>query len=194
MAAGRQVRGGLTPRASARYAVQMVQPLASVNRRSVNASAALLLAVMLGGCSFFQAAPIPRGNRVTEDQLAQISPGVQTRRDVQAILGSPSFAGTFDDSNWYYLSAISRIAPGQRMQMDDRRMVAVSFNRAGVVEGVRILTEADGQTVALVDRETPVPGNDRSVLQQLFGNVGRFGAPVGGGGASGQVPGLGGRL
>ncbi len=188
------VRGGLTPRASARYAVQMVQPLASVNRRSVNASAALLLAVMLGGCSFFQAAPIPRGNRVTEDQLAQISPGVQTRRDVQAILGSPSFAGTFDDSNWYYLSAISRIAPGQRMQMDDRRMVAVSFNRAGVVEGVRILTEADGQTVALVDRETPVPGNDRSVLQQLFGNVGRFGAPAGGGGASGQVPGVGGRL
>ena len=188
------VRGGLTPRASARYAVQMVQPLASVNRRSVNASAALLLAVMLGGCSFFQAAPIPRGNRVTEDQLAQISPGVQTRRDVQAILGSPSFAGTFDDSNWYYLSAISRIAPGQRMQMDDRRMVAVSFNRAGVVEGVRILTEAVGQTVALVDRETPVPGNDRSVLQQLFGNVGRFGAPVGGGGTSGQVPGLGGRL
>ena len=174
----------------------MVQPPASVNRRSVNTSVALLLAVMLGGCSFFQAAPIPRGNRVTEDQLAQISPGVQTRQDVQAILGSPSFAGTFDDANWYYLSAISRIAPGRRMQIEDRRMVAVSFNRAGVVEGVRTLTEADGQSVALVGRETPVPGNDRSILQQLFGNVGRFGTQGGGGGSGGTglAPGAGGRL
>jgi len=159
------------------------------------ASAALLLTAMLGGCSFFQAAPIQRGNRVTEDQLAQISPGVQTRRDVQALLGSPSFAGTFDDAHWYYLSATSRIAPGRRMQMEDRRMIAVSFNRAGVVEGVRTLTEADGQSIALVDRETPVPGTDRSILQQLFGNVGRFGVPGGAGGSSsGPAPGTGGQL
>ena len=73
-------------------------------------------------------------------------------------------------------------------------MVAVSFNRAGVVEGVRILTEADGQAVALVDRETPVPGTDRSILQQLFGNVGRFGGTPGGTGAAGLAPGSGGRL
>jgi outer membrane protein assembly factor BamE (lipoprotein component of BamABCDE complex) len=166
----------------------MVQP-----RSSVNVSLALLLAVMLGGCSFFQAAPIPRGNRVTEDQLAQISPGVQTRRDVQALLGSPSFAGTFDDANWYYLSATSRTAPGRRMQIEDRRMVAVTFDRAGVVQSVRTMTEADGQSMALVERETPVPGTDRSILQQLFGNIGRFGTP-GGTGTSGPAPGAGGQL
>lgn len=174
----------------------MARPVRPVNR-PLRITAALGLAVWLGACSFFQAAPIPRGNRIDEEQLSQITPGVQTRRDVQALLGSPSFAGTFNDANWYYYSAISRIAPGRRMQIEDRRVVAIAFDNAGVVQGVRTLTEADGENIAMVDRETPVPGNDRSLLQSLFGNIGRFGAggsALGGGTPNAPTPGSGGRL
>ena len=39
----------------------------------------------------------------------------------------------------------------------------------------RILGEDDGKSVAMVARETPTPGNDRTLLQALFGNVGRIG-------------------
>ncbi len=156
----------------------MARPVRPVNR-PLRITAALALAVSLGACSFFQAAPIPRGNRLTEEQLSQITPGVQTRRDVQAILGSPSFAGTFNDTNWYYLSAVSRIVPGRRMSMEDWRIVAVTFDNAGVVQGVRTLTESDGENVIMVGRETPTPGNDRNLMQSLFGNIGRFNAPGG---------------
>jgi outer membrane protein assembly factor BamE (lipoprotein component of BamABCDE complex) len=149
--------------------------------RSVNASrfAPLLLVLALGGCGWLTErigpAPIARGNHVDADRLSQITPGVQTRSDVEALLGSPTARGTFDEDNWYYISAQSRIAPGRFLEIADRRVVAISFNREGVVSGVRELTEADGRNVQMVSRQTPVPGNERSLLQALFGNLGRPG-------------------
>ena len=56
------------------------------------ALAALLALPLLAlpGCSVFQAPTVQRGNRITEEQLKEITPGVQTRQDVQAVLGSPT--------------------------------------------------------------------------------------------------------
>ena len=35
-------------------------------------------------------------------------------------------------------------------------------------------TENDKQEIALVARITPTAGNEISIIQQLFGNIGRF--------------------
>jgi outer membrane protein assembly factor BamE (lipoprotein component of BamABCDE complex) len=141
--------------------------------------AAIGLALLLGGCTWLGErigpAPVERGNRVDADRLGQITPGVQTRNDVEALLGSPTARGTFDDDNWYYISARTRVQPGRFLEVEDQRVVAVSFNRQGVVTGIRELGDADGREVAMVRRETPVPGNDRTLLQALFGNIGRPG-------------------
>lgn len=148
--------------------------------RSVNARlATLMLVALLGGCGWLSEhlgpAPIERGNRVDPERLSQITPGVQTRSDVEALLGSPTARGTFDEDNWYYISARTRTQPGRYLEVEDRRVVAISFNRDGVVSGIRELTEADGRNVSMVSRETPVPGNERTLLQALFGNIGRPG-------------------
>lgn len=150
--------------------------------RPVNAPiAALALAVLLGGCGWVTDTlgpdPVQRGNRVDADRLSQITPGVQTRNDVEALLGSPTARGTFDEDNWYYISARTRLQPARFLEVEDRRVVAISFNRQGVVSGIRELTAADGRDVTVVRRETPVPGNDRTLLQALFGNLGRPGVP-----------------
>ena len=148
--------------------------------RSVNARlATLALAALLGGCGWITERigpdPVERGNRVDPERLGQITPGVQTRNDVEALLGSPTARGTFDEDNWYYISARTRTQPGRYLEVEDRRVVAISFNRDGVVSGVRELTQADGRDVTAVARETPVPGNERTLLQALFGNIGRPG-------------------
>ena len=148
--------------------------------RSVNARlATLALAALLGGCGWITERigpdPVERGNRVDPERLGQITPGVQTRNDVEALLGSPTARGTFDEDNWYYISARTRTQPGRYLEVEDRRVVAISFTRDGVVSGVRELTQADGRDVTAVARETPVPGNERTLLQALFGNIGRPG-------------------
>jgi outer membrane protein assembly factor BamE (lipoprotein component of BamABCDE complex) len=67
-------------------------------------------------------------------------------------------------------------------------VVAITFTLEGTIEKVEQLSLADAQAVRLVSRETPTPGTERSMLQQLFGNIGRFGAP-GTGGSRGGGPG-----
>ena len=176
----------------------MVRPSRPVNapphRPHAARGAALLLAALLAlpGCSFFQAPTVQRGNRVTEEQLKEITPGVQTRQDVQALLGSPTQASTFGDSTWYYISARTRQRPARALSLTDQQTVVISFDAKGVVQGIRRVGEEDMRTVPVVSRETPTPGNDRTLLQALFGNVGRFGPGASSlpGGAS-QAPGAG---
>lgn len=150
------------------------------------------LLLMLGACAIFEAPQEPRGNRVDAEQLREITPGVQTRQDVQALLGSPSTTGAFSQNRWLYVSSTSRIRPGRVPGIENQRVVEITFDDAGVVRGVREVPTGDMRDIAVVERETPVPGNDRTLLQSLLGNVGRFGAAgTTGGDGPGGGPGSG---
>ncbi|MEN9500131.1 MAG: hypothetical protein RIS83_1950 [Pseudomonadota bacterium] len=144
-----------------------------VNLRRALPVITLLLGAMLGGCAWLAPPPVPRGNRVDADKLAQITVGVQTRSDVEALFGPPSARGTFDETNWYYIAGITQIMPGRYMELRDRVVVAFTFDRRGVVQEIRQLKPEDGQDTGMVARETPVPGTERNILQALFGNIGR---------------------
>lgn len=131
--------------------------------------------LLLTGCSVFQSPEVQRGHRISEDLLRDITPGVQSKADVQTLLGSPSQTSTFSDNQWYYISSRTRQRPGRELVVTDQQTVVVEFDGRGVVQALRTLTEADGQPVTMVARETPTPGNDRTLLQALFGNIGRIG-------------------
>jgi outer membrane protein assembly factor BamE (lipoprotein component of BamABCDE complex) len=162
------------------------------------ALAGLAAAALLGGCAYLPPLPerpreifttpaINRGHAVTADQLRQVTPGVSTRADVQAALGSPSHTSTFTDSEWYYISAVSQVRPARALAVRDQRVVVVAFDGTGTVRDVRQVDQAAMPRVDFVTRETPSPGTERSILQTLFGNVGRVGP--GTSGASPQTPG-----
>ena len=96
------------------------------------------------------------------------------RADVQALLGSPSQTGTFSDDTWYYISSSTQLRPGRALAVSNQRVVVVAFNPNGTVREVRELGQEDGRNISFASRETPVPGNDLTLLQGLFGNIGRF--------------------
>lgn len=147
--------------------------------RRPRAAGALVLALAtllaVPACSLFQAPVIARGNRPTEAQIKDISVGVHTRNDIQALLGSPTSSSAFGDQSWYYISARTRLRPMRHFGISDPETVAVDFDERGVVRQVRVLGEADMQDVRMVSRETPSPGNERTLTQALFGNIGRVG-------------------
>lgn len=148
---------------------------ATRKRRRGAAAAGLVLVLALPACSLFQSPVIARGNRPTPEQIADINVGVHTRSDVQALLGSPTASSTFGASSWYYISSRTRVRPMRHFGISDPETVAVTFDANGVVREVRVLTEADMPTIAMIPRETPTPGNERTLLQALFGNIGRVG-------------------
>ncbi len=149
--------------------------------------AALLVAA--GGCSLFEAPVVQRGHRVTADLLQDIRPGVHTRADVQALLGTPTTTSSFGAESWYYISSNTRQRPGRALLVSDQETVAVAFDPGGVVTAVRVVTEAEAQPVTMVARQTPSPGTERTLMQALFGNVGRFGPGALGGATAGSGPG-----
>lgn len=152
----------------------------AASRRHGARGAAALLAMLLSaaslpGCSLFESPQVQRGHRVSADLIQDIKTGVHTRADVQALIGSPTSVSTFGVENWYYISAKTRQRPIRTLQIYDQETVAVSFDSAGVVQEVRVLTAEDMRPIEMVSRTTPSPGTERSLLQELFGNIGRFG-------------------
>lgn len=152
----------------------------------------LLGLAALPGCNsmpLFAAPPEARGHFIPAYQVAEVVVGTHTRTDVQALLGSPTTTATFDDDTWFYISAVTRLRPARTPRVEDQRVVVVTFNPAGVVQEVRELERSDGRQIAFVNRETPVPGTDRTFMQSLLGNIGRLGAGPGAGAAGGGGPG-----
>jgi hypothetical protein len=146
---------------------------------------AVLACLGVAGCQYLPPLPerprevfsspiIARGHLVSAEQLQQITPGVTARADVQALLGSPSHTATFSDDTWYYISSSTQLRPGRALSVSNQRVVVVAFNPNGTVRELRELGQADGRNLSFASRETPVPGNDRTLLQGLFGNIGRF--------------------
>jgi outer membrane protein assembly factor BamE (lipoprotein component of BamABCDE complex) len=143
--------------------------------------------LMLGGCSFFEAQPTLRGNRVDADQLKELVPGTSTRADVTALIGTPTARATFDDNTWIYISEMTRPQIARTQGVLSQDVVVLGFNDQGVLQDVKRLNQDDALPVTVVARSTPSPGTEASFLQQLFGNIGRFnalgpnqGAPSGG--------------
>ena len=61
-------------------------------------------------------------------------------------------------------------------QIEKERPVAIRFDNAGRVSNVARYGVEDGKVIDLITRTTPTYGREITLLQQLFGNIGRVGA------------------
>jgi outer membrane protein assembly factor BamE (lipoprotein component of BamABCDE complex) len=151
--------------------------------------AAMLAAGLLSGCSTIERVIGPpeqtRGNRVDPDILAELVPGTSSRADVTALLGSPTAKGTFDDNTWLYLGSVTRTRVARKQGIVSLDVVKLTFDEGGVLRGIEHLDMDDRLPVSVVARTTPSPGSDASIMQQLFGNIGRFGVGSSGAAAPG---------
>lgn len=116
------------------------------------------------------------GHMADAEDLERVRPGATSRAQVRQLLGSPSATSAFGPEIWYYMgkriSRTSFLDP----EVIESKAVAIRFDEAGVVREVDAYGKADLRTVALVERETPAHGRELSLVEQLLGNIGRFGA------------------
>jgi outer membrane protein assembly factor BamE (lipoprotein component of BamABCDE complex) len=151
-------------------------------------SVALATLLALAGCSN----PVDqRGNLPEKDALDQIKPGVTDKATVTRLLGSPSSVAAFEPDTWYYVSQKTKESAFFKPELIDQEVVAIDFDKGGVVRDVRHRGLQDRQDITPNPNATPAPGREFSFLEQLIGNFGKFsgapGASPTGGGAG--VPG-----
>lgn len=153
------------------------------SRTGLRILSGLGLVVLASGCSSIQN---QRGYLVDEVLVTAIQPGLDNRESVQGTLGRPTLTSQFGDPVWYYVSSRTEQAPFTRPRIAAQTVLAVHFDAAGNV----LAAERTGmEKVVRLDPDgaaTPTLGRDRSLLQDLFGNIGQVGAA--GLGGQGNAP------
>jgi outer membrane protein assembly factor BamE (lipoprotein component of BamABCDE complex) len=127
--------------------------------------------VIIAGCS-----PTFKyhGYAPSDDELANVIVGADTRETVEEIVGKPSSAGVLEDGSWYYVSSKVRHFTYKAPKTIERQLVAVSFDESGVVENVERFGLDDGRVVTLSRRVTDLPVKGPGVLAQILGNIGNI--------------------
>lgn len=143
--------------------------------RSIAAVAALcILAFGVGAC---EKVIHTRGNLPSGSRIAEIEPGRHNRADIVEMLGSPSTRATFEKEIWYYIGSRMEETAFLQPKVLERKVLTVRFGKDGIVEEVRNYDASKGRKIKLVERQTPTRGREMTFLQQLIGNIGRFGDP-----------------
>jgi outer membrane protein assembly factor BamE (lipoprotein component of BamABCDE complex) len=134
---------------------------------------AVLLAAGLSACT-----PVIRnhGYVPAEDELALVEVGVDTRETVGQKIGRPSTSGLLNDDGWYYVQSQYRLVGPREPKEIDRKVLAVTFNEAGVLENVALFGLEDGQVVEISRRVTETNIKGVSIITQLLGSFGRISA------------------
>jgi len=117
-----------------------------------------------------------RGYVFDEELLDQIKVNETISNDVMDILGSPSTTSAIDASTWYYIYSKAETVAFYHPTVTDRRVLAVSFDDDNKVNNLKYYGLEEGKIISYVDRTTPTRGRELTVIQQLFGNLGRLGA------------------
>lgn len=111
----------------------------------------------------------------TEEDLAEVTVGVDTRDTVLETVGAPSAEGVLDNSGYYYVRSRFRHFGARKPEVVERRIVAITFDKRGIVSNVAQYALEDGQAVPLARRVTDNGLDNRGVLAQLIKNIGNFG-------------------
>lgn len=130
----------------------------------------LLCFLYLTGCAVID----NRGHEVEKAQLSQIKVGITTREEVAKRLGTPSAVSTFGNKTWFYIAEITQRRAFFAPQVLKGQVVRIEFDPSGRVQSVCTLTEKDMRRINHSADATPTSGHRFGVLEQIFGNVGRF--------------------
>lgn len=128
------------------------------------------LALGLAACS----SSVPHGSLVEKQDYDQLKAGNSTRADATEVMGTPTAKATFDENTWFYISQRTGLVPLSFPAVREQNVVMLQFDKAGVLQKMKVLDMDDAKDVTMVSDETPTPGTQTNFLQQLLGNIGEY--------------------
>lgn len=129
-----------------------------------------VLLVVLTACSTLYR---NHGYVPTDDELATVEVGVDTRETVTEKIGRPTASGLLNDVGWFYVQSRWAYRGAFEPREIDRQVVAITFAESGTVENIERFGLERGKVVPLSRRVTESSVKGLSVIQQLLGSIGR---------------------
>lgn len=112
----------------------------------------------------------------SDEQLAEVLVGVDTRDTVVDVIGPPSAGSVTDGGGYFYVQSRFRLLGPFEAKEIAREIVAIRFDDTGLVSNVEKFGLNNGNVVSLSRRVTQDLVRDTTFLRQLFGSIGRFNA------------------
>jgi outer membrane protein assembly factor BamE (lipoprotein component of BamABCDE complex) len=143
----------------------------AVKRRGSIFAAGLLTA------SIMACAPVidNRGYFFDDRSVNDIEKGVTNQEAVRETFGSPTSESVLNNGAYYYIYSRFVTESYRAPKEVDRKVLAIYFDENKTVRDLAVYGLEDGIIVPIVARTTQTQGSELTVLQQIFGNVGRFG-------------------
>ena len=129
--------------------------------------------LLLGGCHKIE----DRMGYVSDETLyTAVQPGVDNKESVMSTLGRPSFTGQFNENDWYYVTRETRNFAFNMPHPKSQTIFRVRFDQAGNVASVDRRGMEQVAMIHPMKDKTPTLGRNRSLLEELFGNIGQVGS------------------
>lgn len=110
----------------------------------------------------------------TDDELALVEVGVDTRETVSEKIGRPTASGLLNDTGWFYVQSRWAYRGAFEPKEIERQVVSITFTEAGQVQNIERFGLERGKVVPLSRRVTESSVRGLSVIQQLLGSFGRI--------------------
>ncbi|HKH28921.1 MAG TPA: outer membrane protein assembly factor BamE [Sphingomicrobium sp.] len=137
---------------------------------------ALVGTAMLAGCAGITTRE-HRGYVMDEQLTTGLQVGVDNKQSVEKTLGLPTFTGTFDQNDWYYVSRDTRSFAFRNPKVTDQAVLHVRFDQAGNVAAVNQMDEKLIASINPNNDRTPTLGRERGFFDELFNNIGTIRQP-----------------
>ncbi len=134
-----------------------------------------IILLLLAGCADQK---IVRGHILRESVLEQVYLGDSNKQDVLRLLGTPTTVSTFDTDVWYYIGQRKTKAGFLPPETNAVEVHVVRFDENGIAQEMDYYDHTHLQILGYNKTRTPTRGSELTVLQQLFGNFGRFSTPA----------------
>ena len=141
----------------------------------LKSATAVVGAAMLAGCAL--SIRDHRGYVMDEELTQAIQVGTDNKASVEKTLGRPTFSGTFNDNDWYYLGRDTRTFGFRNPRVTDQSLLHIRFDQAGNVASVQTTDEKMIASINPSKDKTPTLGREKSFFQELFGNIGTISQP-----------------
>ncbi len=144
---------------------------------------ACVAAIALSGCARVRT---HQGYLVDNLLVDSIQPGIDNRQSVEGTLGRPTFVSQFGTQDWYYVSRDMRQLAFANPKAKEQTVMRVRFDTAGNVVGIDKAGLDKVADISPKDGKTPTLGRERSLFEDIFGNIGAVGAGGAGGAGGGD--------
>lgn len=130
---------------------------------------ASLCTTALAGCQAANVGEVLHQGYIVDQETLNLVPVGSSREQVLLSLGTPSTTATFDNEVFYYISQTrKRPVAFMKPKLIDQSILAVYFDKEGVVSQLAHYTLKDGKVFDMLSSTTPTGGKETSFLGQLL--------------------------